>query len=156
MASAPSVLVKSVRRKSAAERRAQQLRSDARCLQKLLGGLLDVQGHRGNQLSKVGKSLLGVIQRSAPEPTHSPPAEVLKKGMRRLSPGPARTQMWPKLTSSWTVWFAVVVGLLNLSQVRRRCLRVQALHCPHCLHWYLKRRCVPAKIAKLLQKIWNI
>ena len=87
MASAPSVLVRSVRRKSAAERRAQQLRSDARCLQKLLGGLLEVQGHRGNQLSKVGKSLLEVIQRSAPEPTHSPPAEALKREYATFVPG---------------------------------------------------------------------
>ena len=62
MASPPSVLVRSVRRKSAAERRAQQLRSDTRCLQRLLGGLLDVDAHRGNQLSRVGRSLLGVLR----------------------------------------------------------------------------------------------
>ena len=75
------------RKKSAAERRSQKRRSETRLLQKLLGGLLDVHGHRGNQLSKVGKSLLEVIQRSAPESTQSPPAEFLKKKYATFVPG---------------------------------------------------------------------
>ena len=50
------------RRKSAAERRSQQVRSDARSMHRLLAGLLEVEMHRGNELSKVGRGLLEVLR----------------------------------------------------------------------------------------------
>ena len=50
------------RRKTAKERRAQRLRSEARAMQRLLHGLMDLQVHRGSQLSRVGVALRDVLQ----------------------------------------------------------------------------------------------
>ena len=50
------------RKKTSAERRSQQLRSDARSMHRLLAGLLEVETHRGNELSKVGRGLLEVLR----------------------------------------------------------------------------------------------
>ena len=49
------------RKKSAAERRAQQLRSDTRALQRLVSGLRELRTHRGSSLSLVGEQLHGLI-----------------------------------------------------------------------------------------------
>jgi len=62
------------RKKSAAERRAQQKRADARSLQRLLSGLLGVQEHRGGGLQKVGRWVLAAAQAAAPtQPTRKWP-----------------------------------------------------------------------------------
>ena len=50
------------RQKTAKERRDQQLRSDARCMARLVKGLLGVAHHRGNTLSVVGRHLLAALQ----------------------------------------------------------------------------------------------
>ena len=46
------------RKKAAADRRAQQLRSDTRMLQRIVRGCTSIHDHRGNSLSAVGKLLL--------------------------------------------------------------------------------------------------
>ena len=50
------------RRKTAKERRVQQLRSDARSIARLMKGLLGAVHHRGNTLSLVGRHLLAALQ----------------------------------------------------------------------------------------------
>ena len=56
------------RRKSAAERRAQQLRSDTRALQRLLSGLHELHTHRGSSLCMVGVQLRGLIMHHVASP----------------------------------------------------------------------------------------
>ena len=51
------------RRKSAAERRAQRLRSEARFLQRALNGLNDVHAHRGGTLTRFGWALRESLSR---------------------------------------------------------------------------------------------
>ena len=50
------------RRKSAMERRAQRLRAEARCVQRLLRGLSEVHAHRGGALGIIGQALLRALQ----------------------------------------------------------------------------------------------
>jgi len=78
------------RKKSASERREQRLRADARSLQRILKGLYSTATHRGSQLTKVGRSLLEVIQRDSattPPPTHAPD----KSSSTNSVPSPAST-----------------------------------------------------------------
>ena len=56
------------RKKSASERRAQKLRSDARALQRVLQGLCSIKEHRGSQLTRVGGILREAIQISMASP----------------------------------------------------------------------------------------
>eukprot|EP00929_Paragymnodinium_shiwhaense_P042206 TRINITY_DN21879_c0_g2_i1.p1 TRINITY_DN21879_c0_g2~~TRINITY_DN21879_c0_g2_i1.p1 ORF type:complete len:288 (-),score=17.42 TRINITY_DN21879_c0_g2_i1:325-1188(-) len=49
------------RRKTARERKEQQLRSDARMMLRLVRGLMDVQSHRGSQLGLVGDKLRAAL-----------------------------------------------------------------------------------------------
>ena len=51
------------RRKTAAERRAQRHRSEARFLQRALNGLNDLQAHRGGTLTRVGFALRDALTR---------------------------------------------------------------------------------------------
>jgi len=77
------------RKKSASERREQRLRADARSLQRILKGLYSTATHRGSQLTKIGRSLLEVIQRDSattPPPTHGP-----DKSSSNSVPSPAST-----------------------------------------------------------------
>ena len=54
------------RRKSAAERRAQADRAEARTVCRLLKGLLSIEAHRGGQLSRAGRALLSSLQAAPP------------------------------------------------------------------------------------------
>ena len=56
------------RKKTASERRAQQVRSDSRSLQKLLTGHLEVHSHRGEQITLVGTDLLQVLLKRVSPP----------------------------------------------------------------------------------------
>ena len=56
------------RRKTASERRAQQVRSDCRSLQKMLTGVLEVDARRGGQLTLVGSDLLQVLRKRVSPP----------------------------------------------------------------------------------------
>ena len=59
------------RRKTAAERRAQRQRSDARLVSRLIAGLSSIRGHRGCALSQVGAHLLAGLRsvQSVPMPS---------------------------------------------------------------------------------------
>ena len=75
------------RRKSATERRAQQKRSDALVVQRLLGRLLQVHSHRGNAFSKVGRSLVAVLREAEGSTQSDEPTSV----RARKAPGVARS-----------------------------------------------------------------
>ena len=46
------------RKKTASERRSHRFSAEARAVQKLLRGLEEVEPHRGNELTKIGRSLI--------------------------------------------------------------------------------------------------
>ena len=73
------------RRKTAAERRAQRHRSEARFLQRALNGLNDVHAHRGGTLTRFGLALrdaLSCLSRG----TEVPPSPAVEPSVPALSP----------------------------------------------------------------------
>ena len=72
------------RKKTACERRAQQLRSDTRCSLRLLRGLSSLDEHRGSQLGILGTALRGVLSAGFARPQAHRPAvneDVLLSGV---------------------------------------------------------------------------
>ena len=73
------------RRKTAAERRAQRHRSEARFLQRALNGLNDVHAHRGGTLTRFGLALRDSLSRLS-RGTEAPPPPAVEPSVPGLSP----------------------------------------------------------------------
>jgi len=86
------VMERTRRRKSAAERRAQYARADARAFQHFLGGLEQLRDHRGSALSKAGASYLALLQQQQQQqpaastfstaPMSQPPSQVMPRPIK--------------------------------------------------------------------------